>query len=174
MSLPAAQRDSVLAHFDGATGWARTTNEEWAAIAREVPGGWGGFFVERDTLWVYLTDPSQREVALAALAGRRGATGFDVDVRQARVRPGRWDFAQLDEWYLYLAPHVQGLGIRESDIQEARNRIEYSVVDTAARTRVERVLAKVDVPCFLVAIDVIGPVDVRGVRSYGTGRLTGR
>jgi hypothetical protein len=43
-----------------------------------------------------------------------------------------------------------------SDINEARNRIEYSVTSEAERAKLEQALSDLDIPCFLVAIDIQG------------------
>jgi len=72
-----------------------------------------------------------------------------------RVKKGRWDFAQLHAWYRYLAPHIWGGdGLSFSDIQEARNRLEYGVIDEASRRRLEQTVAALGVPCFLIAIEI--------------------
>lgn len=126
------------------------TNAEWAAIARKVPGGWGGFFYHDGAPTMYLRDPSLKEQAVAALQAEGMPFGMDVV-----VRAGRWDFAQMYDWYRYVAPHVWGAGgVSSSDVQEARNRLEYGVIDEDARHRVEHALTLLDVPCFLVAIRI--------------------
>jgi hypothetical protein len=40
-----------------------------------------------------------------------------------------------------------------ADIKESNNRLEYGVIDTAAKSAVETLLAALDVPCYLVAFD---------------------
>lgn len=125
-------------------------NARWAALASRVPGGWGGFFLEDGVPTIYLTNPALKESAIAVLA----TEGFPLS-SSAHVKLGRWDFAQLYDWYRYLAPHTSAVdGLSFSDIQEARNRIEYGVVDEAARVRLEQTLAALDLPCFLVAIEI--------------------
>ncbi|HJU69561.1 MAG TPA: hypothetical protein VJ650_15075 [Gemmatimonadaceae bacterium] len=128
-------------------GW--DVNAQWAAIARRVPGGWGGVFLENGIPTIYLVDPAQREAAIAALA----AEGFALT--SPRVKKGRWDFAQLYDWFRYLARHTVAIeGVSYIDIQEARNWIEYGVVDEPTRAHLEEILAPLDVPCFLVAIGI--------------------
>ncbi|MQA90186.1 MAG: hypothetical protein GEU90_08120 [Gemmatimonas sp.] len=71
------------------------------------------------------------------------------------VKQGRWDFAQLYDWYRYLNQHLWPVeGLSFSDIQEARNRLEYGAIDEPTRVEVENILADLDVPCFLVAIEI--------------------
>jgi hypothetical protein len=112
--------------------------------------GWGGFFLENGVPTIYLIDAALKEAAIAVLA----TEGFPLS-SSARVKQGRWDFAQLYDWYRYLALHISAVdGMSFSDIQEARNRIEYGVIDEPTRVRLEKTLAALEVPCFLVAIEI--------------------
>jgi hypothetical protein len=122
---------------------------EWADIARRVPGGWGGFFYEDGTPTIYLVDPSQREAAAAALRDE----GIPMP-SSGSVKQGRWDFAQLHDWYRYLAPHIRIEGTSFSDINEVNNRLEYGAIDEATRARMEEIAASLGVPCYLVAIAI--------------------
>jgi hypothetical protein len=145
-SLSDAARDSIpFSRF--------LPEEDWAGVARRTPGGWGGIFLVDGQPTIYLKDPSQREVAVASLATQ--SSWFPLD--SVVVRQGRWDFAQLNDWYRYLSPQLSAVAVTFTDIQEARNRIEYGVVDEAARAQLEEILTDLDVPCFLVAIEIRGP-----------------
>lgn len=125
-------------------------NAEWAAIARRTPGGWGGYFIDNGKPTVYLLEPSKLEDAAEALR----AEGIPVPPSVA-VKQGRWDFAQLYDWYRYLNRHLWPVeGVSFSDIQEARNRLEYGAIDEPTRAKMEDILADLDVPCFLVAIEI--------------------
>ena len=109
-------------------------------------------------LVVFLVDTTQRDAALAALAARGGLEGMDP--KRVRVRKVRWNFAQLYDWYRYLGLHVwSASGLVTSDIDEAHNSITYGVKDESGRRRLERLLAELrpPPPCFLVAIEVVGP-----------------
>ena len=109
-------------------------------------------------LVVFLVDTTQRDAALAALAARGGLGG--ADPKRVRVRKVRWNFAQLYDWYRYLGLHVwSDSGLVTSDIDEAQNSITYGVKDESGRPRLERLLAQLrpPPPCFLVAIEVVGP-----------------
>ncbi len=131
-------------------------NSQWAAIARQVPGGWGGFFREHGKPTMYLVDPGQQAAAAEALQRLYPASAG------ARVLRGRWDFAQLHDWYRYLAGHVwQVQGVHMSDIDEVGNRILYGVLDEAARRRLEERLTALEIPCFLVAIEIREPASFR-------------
>jgi hypothetical protein len=124
---------------------------------RVVPGGFGGFTYQaaNDAYVILLTNARRRADALAVLTtlGIDGI-GLGPDVRVAR---GRWDYGQLYDWYRYLEPRIAGFGDFVSlRIDEPGNRIVYGVVTAAGRSKLERRLAQLGVPCFLVAIE-IGP-----------------
>lgn len=139
---------------------APTRNRLWAGIARDVPGGWGGIFGEDGVLTMYMVDPSQREEAIEALSGR--LEGFS-NLSSVRVKQGRWDFAQLWDWFRYISPHVWAVeGVTKAVILEAENRVEYGAMNEDVRTQVNEVLAGLDLPCFLVSVVRFGPVVIGG------------
>src|SRR3989449_203479 len=157
VELPAAQRDSL----GGPVPESRATSDDrWAAAAREVPGGFAGKMLEGG-LVVFLVDTTQRDAALAARGGLEGR-----DPKRVRVRKVRWNFAQLYDWYRYLNLHVwSDSGVVTSDIDEAENRITYGVMGESGRRRPERRLAALRprLPCFLVAVEVVGPPPEKAV-----------
>jgi hypothetical protein len=51
--------------------------------------------------------------------------------------------------------------LTSTDIDERENRIVFGVVDAAARHRLEQRLARLELPCFLLGIEIVGPV-IRG------------
>ena len=56
-----------------------------------------------------------------------------------------------------LGSHVwTSAKVSSSDIQEARNRIQYSVIDEGERAKLEKALSDLDIPCWLVAIEIRG------------------
>lgn len=135
----------------------RTLDDEWAEIARQVPGRWGGVVLDGGILTIYLVDPSKRAQAVAALFAL--GVGAPYDIRQARVKQGRWDFAQLYDWYRYINVRVgwpEGLVL--TDIDEGRNRVVYGVQDDNAKARLEAVVEPLGLPCELVVVEVTGPV----------------
>ena len=148
--LPEAARDSL----------PPPGRNSWADLARRAPGGWGGYFLDDGVPTMYMLDTSQVEAAAAFLRAEGLPIASSVVARQ-----GRWDFAQLTDWYRYLNRFIWAVdGWSFSDIQEARNRLEYGVIDEVTWARVEQVLADLefDVPCFLVALKVSGyAVDLR-------------
>lgn len=165
-SLPAAKLNEI-----GPYRGHPYMDSQWAEIARQVPGGWGGLYYERGAgrqqgpLTIVLVDPTQRDRAVEAISRLFRGSGWErltPELPNAVVQQGRWDFAQLFDWYRYLNQHVwQESGVTMSDIQESKNRIEYGVADEAARERLTRRLQGLNLPCFLVAIEVVPPVQLR-------------
>lgn len=133
-----------------------TMDDQWAATARWVPGGWGGFFLDGGRPTVYLVHPEQRQEALAALYAV-GLGGPLYDVRTAQVREGRWDFAQLYDWYRYIKLRIGWSdGLYSTDIDEVRNRLSFGV-DTTAKADLESLLGTLDLPCDLLTVTVTSP-----------------
>ena len=135
----------------------RDVNDEWASIARQVPGGWGGFFLVDGQPTVYLVEPGRRDEALAALHLLWDWTPYDI--RQSDVWQGRWDFAQLYDWRRYIDVAVGWPeGLTSSDLDEFRNRIAYGVRDEGIAASFGALLDSANLPCELVLIEVGGPI----------------
>jgi hypothetical protein len=147
-SLPTAVADSLPVRSDSSSEDAR-----WARVARVVPGGWGGgLFLSDGVPTMYLTDPSRRSEALAALNERRvdgRAWGSDL-----RIRKGRWNYVQLYDWYRDLNQRIANGSISGTDIDQAHNRLLYSVISDSAKRVLEARLAALAVPCYLVAVEI--------------------
>ena len=136
-----------------------TQDDQWARIAREVPGGFAGVLYDNGQPVLMLTRPEEAQEAKAALASHFSPGFFDV--AHAEVRRARWDFAQLSDWYAYL--DTQGIwrpgnGLRSGDKDEAENRIVYGVVDAASRARFANELDALGVPCDLVLLEIRAPI----------------
>jgi hypothetical protein len=136
------------------------TNMIWAALAERVPGGFAGIHrnIDNGAIVLRLVDVSQAPAAKAALAGV-----FDtrfVDMANAEVLAARWDFNQLWDWMNYLVQQGITPGGRSGGfgIDAAENRLVYYVEDAGRRDQVLRDLSKLDLPCGLVYVDVIGVI----------------
>jgi hypothetical protein len=148
-----------------------TRDDHAAELARRVPGGYGGLYVEYDPplqpdgairfetrrVVVFLVDTTQSEAALRALSSTAHPEQLPLNVAHARTRPARWSFAELYDWYGLLHNIVWREGIVTSGIDEKQNRVVYGVENAAGRERLERQLARLDLPCFLVGVRVAGP-----------------
>lgn len=145
--LSDAARDSLGPAPDFAN-----TDQLMADLARQVPGGWGGNFRVNGVFTVYLVDTTALAAARAALAN-----GWFPVPANAVAKKGRWDFAQLHDWYRHLLVGVSGRGVTMTDIQEAENRIHLYVRNESARAGLEAHLRSRGAVCNLVAIGVRGP-----------------
>jgi hypothetical protein len=149
-SLTAASLDSLPVDA-----YSNSADGRWARVARTVPGGWGGgWFVDKGVFTIYLTDPSRRADALAAL-NRLAVDGHRWG-SDLQVRHGRWSFAQLYDWYRYLNLRIGMVDLSGSDIDEAQNRLVYSVTSDSAKRALETRLSALNVPCYLVAVEIRG------------------
>jgi hypothetical protein len=151
VSVPAAARESLPngVHFS-------STEENWARVAREIPGGFGGVIRQDGGLLVYLVDTTQRTEAAAALIARRVVSSSDAP----RIRAARWSFDQLYDWnrYIILRYSLPNRDVIGWGIDEHKNRLAFDVVDESSRKRVVGALADLHLPCFLVEVEVTGPV----------------
>jgi hypothetical protein len=154
-SIPAAARDS-LGHPFGTPG----TQDPWAtraALAPKIPGGWGGLASQRPgPFGIYLVDTTQRSAALAALL----AAGVQYISDSTKAVQGRWTYDQLYDWFRYIHSHLYHVGVNMWALDEWRNRIHYGTLDEAAAAELNRQLTALNVPCFLVVVEVIGPIHV--------------
>jgi len=149
VSLPDSVRGSLGAPREA----VRDDDARWAQFARRIPGGWGGFLLDRGVPTIYLVDTARRSEAIAEI-NRHGLDGRTLGSKVS-VRKGRWDFAQLYDWYRFLTPRLATPGIVSTDIDEGANRLLYGVATTQDVQELDRRLTSLDVPCFLVAIQVV-------------------
>lgn len=132
-------------------------DEEFACLAKDVPGGFGGAYLDdRLRLVAVLVDPSQREAALSTLQSLTG----NPDWGTARVVKGDYDWLQLYHWYYERLFQGSCEDINLTDIDEVRNRIVLGVLDQDAAECVAReVVALKDVPCEAVLVETgVGPL----------------
>jgi len=152
-TVPAAARDS-LGHLFGHPG----TQDKWATraeLAPKIPGGWGGLAsLERGPFGIYLIDTTQRSTALAALL----SAGVQYISTSTKAVPGRWTYDQLYDWFRYIHSHLYHVGVNMWALDEWRNRLYYGTLDEAAALELDRQLTALNVPCFLVAREVTGPI----------------
>jgi hypothetical protein len=153
------------------SGHVRTRDDHAAELARRVPGGYAGLYVEYHPplqpdgairfetrrAVVLLVDTTQSRAALRALSSTEPPVQYRLNVAHARTRPARWSFAELYDWYGLLHNIVWREGIVTSGINEKENRIVYGVENAAGRERLERRLARLDLPCFLIGVLVPPP-----------------
>jgi hypothetical protein len=152
-------RDSLGTPFGRADVWGTR-----AKIARDIPGGWGGLAIreKRRGYAIYLIDTTQRSAALAAL----GAAGVLYISADTEAEQGRWTYVQIYDWFRYIHSHLRHVAVNMWALDEWRNRIYYGTEDEAAGLELDRQLAALNVPCFLVVREVVGQIRV----SNGQGK----
>lgn len=145
--LTAEQRASL-------PGPSPTSDYVLAELTRDVTGGFGGI-MRPDGVWtMYLVDPALREQATAELLALDA-----IHEAPQVVLKGRWTFAEMVDWQQYIFVHAGfPAGMVYADVQEARNRLEFGVLDETARAELEAELTALDVPCYLVAIGISAPI----------------
>lgn len=151
--LPRSQDVEVRADAMGDEGWAR--------VARDVPGGFAGMFVDSTDatrLVVLMVEPERWPEVRDALARHPDLAGHAADprFRDARVAPARWSFAELYAASRYLMGRVGEW--TSHDIDEVRNRVSVGVRTEEARTAMRQRLTELGAPSDLVATDLVGPI----------------
>ena len=148
-SLDAARRDSI-----GSDDPHDTPDTHWAEVARQLPGGFAGAYVEHQRFVIRLARPEEGKAHLSSLlaAISRDVGGVVLDSGAVLVEPAEWDFAQLDEWRRYLDPRLGVPGIAGTDADEVANRVVYGVVSDSARDTILARLRALHVPCGLVRL----------------------
>jgi len=142
-SLP----DSLARRLPPRTGRMQP-DDQWADLALTTPGGFAGVFYDSaHTPILQLAHPELADTAKAVLAKK-----LAFPVRRAVVRPARWDFAQLVDWFNYLYPRLSP-GPSLADKDEALNRIRLAASSPAARDHLIQTLKAMDLPCDLVIVD---------------------
>jgi hypothetical protein len=164
IKLPTALRDTLVRPFD-----ARGEIGPWtqrAAIARGIPGGWGGVTRRKKGLGlaIYLTDTTERVAALNALV--RAKVPYVSSETEATL--GRWSYGELYDWFRYVHTHLRRVSITMSALDEERNRILYGVETEEAGLELDRQLTSLEVPCFLVWREVTGPVHLTSASAPNT------
>jgi hypothetical protein len=139
----------------GRPGRPYTIDDRYTELARAVPGGFGGLWLEGSVLHVHLVDLTRREQALAALKtelrgefGPGAATSQRADVELDRIvfHQGSYDYVQLTGWYARLPASLGYEGVTSTDIDERRNRISIGVRDDATGERVRRRIVELGIP----------------------------
>lgn len=152
--IPSSARDS-LGHPFGNPGDAEDVWAKRAEISRQIPGGWGGV-TRKENGWgtrLLFVDTTQRVRALEALAAAGSPFSPNTPIKQ-----GRWTYAQIYDWFRYIQTHLRHVAVTGGALDEANNRIFYMVEDEAAAREFDRQLAGMNVPCFLVAREISGPI----------------
>jgi len=136
---------------------ATSETPDQRAVAQQVPA-FGGYFIdETGAPTVYLTDPSRRADAAAALAGFLGSFGWTASDLQVRL--ARYDYQQLDAWYRAAWPIALAVsGAVSTDLDEGRNRLRFTGVNASAVSAIVSALSGLGIPDDAMVVEVRGPV----------------
>jgi len=126
------------------------------ALGRQVPG-FGGFYLdERGTPVVYLKSAAQRVPAERALAPFLRQHGLSAT--QLRVLPGRYDWAQLEDWFSRISAEVLPVrGAVYVDADEANNRVTIGL-ERGASVRLRGAAARLGIPLDAVRFQETEPI----------------
>lgn len=72
----------------------RDVDDEWAEIAEQVPGGWGGVVIDGDRPAIWMVDPSKANEVVPILATKLPMP-----------------YVQMRDWYRYLQQNVDWIEI---------------------------------------------------------------
>ena len=145
-------------------------DDEYAAIAREIPGGFGGLFLNQyqgrgvqNKYNIYLVQPGQSEAAVAALIPRLAAWQstwpLPLTPSNFNALQGDFDYAQLKSCY-QLVQSTGISGMVSTDIDEGLNRIVIGVDSDATQQRALAELQRRGVPPQMLVARTEGPVEV--------------
>lgn len=113
--------------------FAELPDDQWAAIARRVPG-FAGWWLDGTTAVLMLVDTMQRDAAITAI----GEELRSRPIRNIRVQKAEFDFVQLRDWKSRV-PLDTVIHVTMVDADEVQNRIVVGVADSIylapARTR---------------------------------------
>lgn len=134
-----------------------STDSSLDVATRDVPGGFAGMLhVDSGPRRIlFLTNLGDAHRALEAL---QRVPGLGVPAEEHVVfRRARWTLAQLVGWYPYVVAHA-GSPLRAASIDTPGNRIVIGVDDERRRREVIKRFETLNLPCQLVAVEVIGVV----------------
>jgi hypothetical protein len=146
-------------------GRPQTIDDLFAEVARRVPA-FGGMFIGRgQILQVYLTDTTQREVAIAAIMDVFGRTRIPEGGIQ--VIEGRYSFLQLKAWHDRQRMKTLAIpGVVMTSIAESKNLLQIGVKDASVIPYVENELYNSGVPREAVNIVETAPfADLQTLQS---------
>lgn len=140
-------------------GRPQTIDDMFAEVARLAPG-FGGMFIQNQTLQVYLLDLAQgaaAEKAIVAVFGRERLPQGGMQALQ-----GQYGFLQLKDWHDRQRLNTLAVpGVVMTSIAESKNRLQIGVKDSRVIPQVENELISLGVPREAVNIGVIAPVKLQ-------------
>lgn len=130
----------------------KTLDEKFLDVATDVPG-FGGMFIEGGVSNVYLSDPSQKPAAKAAIAKTFGIE----HAKNIQILQGKYSFSQLKEWNNIAGALFDTNNIVYTDVDEKQNRLKIGV-DSSDFKAIEKKLDQLGIPRDAVIIEKTDPI----------------
>src|SRR5438132_13016536 len=124
-------------------------------VATSVPG-FGGMYLDGNTLKGYLTDPTQRVMAEHAIGAVFGAAR--IPAGGVQTLKGTYGFHQLHTWYNHLGAVFNIQGVVYTDIDEKANRLTVAVENQGLVASVQTEVSTAGVPQDAVNIVMADPI----------------
>jgi hypothetical protein len=141
-----------------------TVDDQLVQLAIELPGGFGGSFIDNGKYHVYLQDVRQGPQAIEALITKypKRETKEPPTAAQFVIEEGEFTFVQLYEWRRQMSPEVWNLNkgghvrVTATDIDESTNRVRIGVADESAIAGVVALAGQLNIPIEAVTVEVTG------------------
>jgi hypothetical protein len=149
------------------TDGTETSDDRFAAVARQVPG-FGGMFYDQDgILQVYLLEQKEpvSDALMASLNDaitREVGRGEHLSSKGIEVLEGQYSFLDLHSWQQQMSPTMLALpGVVFTDIDESKNRLRIGITDSPGMTEtVEKSLSELGIPREAVLISETKPISL--------------
>lgn len=130
----------------------KTIDDKFLDVATKAPG-FGGMFVDGDILKIYLTNPTEKPAAVAAIASVFGKER----AKNIQVLQGKYSFAQLKKWQNRAGELFDMQETIYTDVDEKENRIKIGI-DSSDFKAVEQRLVRLGIPRGAVIIEKTDPI----------------
>ena len=134
---------------------AKGLDDMFDDIATSVPG-FGGMYLDGNTLKVYLTDPAQKVMAEHAITAVFGAAR--IPAGGVQTLKGAYGYHQLHTWYNHIGAVFNIQGVVYTDIDEKANRLTVAVENQGLVASVQTEVFTAGVPQSAVNIVMADPI----------------
>ena len=134
---------------------AKGLDDMFDDVATSVPG-FGGMYLDGNTLKVYLTDPAQKVMAEHAIGAVFGAAR--IPAGGVQTLQATYGFHQLHAWYNHIGAVFNIQGVVYTDIDEKANRLTVAVENQGLVASVQNEISTAGVPQDAVNIVTADPI----------------
>ena len=141
------QEEAIRRDFDE-DGKRVTPDDHLSKIAREVEGGFGGYyFNETDPghVYVFMKDTSKTKAARSAI---EAAYDGDISITQISLVQGQYAFNDLLTWYRSLtrAMAYDSIPMASGAVMETKNRIVFGLPDMSRVSDIRELMGELEIP----------------------------